>query len=107
MMDNAEILSRLEKVIASRKGGDAAVSYAAKLFEMGRRRMAQKVGEEAVEVALASISGDRQEVIAESADLLFHLMVLWADMDLGPDDICAELSRREGLSGIDEKNART
>jgi phosphoribosyl-ATP pyrophosphohydrolase len=106
-MDKAEILDRLEAVIASRKGGDTDKSYVAKLFAKGRKKIAQKVGEEGVEAALAAVMDDKQEVVAESADLLFHLMVLWADMGISPDDIFEELARREGISGIDEKNARS
>lgn len=105
-MNKAEILDRLEQVIASRKGGDAEKSYVAKLFKKGRKKIAQKVGEEGVECALAAVSGDRDEIISESADLLFHLMVLWADSGVSPDDIFDELARREGISGIDEKKSR-
>lgn len=105
-MDKIEILDRLETVIASRKGGDADKSYVAKLFKKGRQKIAQKVGEEGVECALAAVMGDRDEIISESADLLFHLMVLWADSGVRPDDIFAELARREGISGIDEKKSR-
>ena len=105
-MDKMEILDRLETVIASRKGGDADKSYVAKLFKKGRQKIAQKVGEEGVECALAAVMGDRDEIISESADLLFHLMVLWADSGVRPDDIFAELARREGISGIDEKKSR-
>lgn len=105
-MNKAEILDRLEQVIQSRKGGDADKSYVAKLFTKGRKKIAQKVGEEGVETALAAVMDDKDEVIAESADLLFHMMVLWADMDIKADDIFNELARREGISGIDEKNSR-
>ncbi len=105
-MDKAEILDRLEQVIASRKGGDTDKSYVAKLFKKGRKKIAQKVGEEGVETALAAVMGDKDEVISESADLLFHMMVLWADMGIQPDDIFDELAKREGISGIDEKNSR-
>ncbi len=105
-MDKREILDRLEVVIASRKDGDADKSYVAKLFAKGRKKIAQKVGEEAVETALAAVMDDRQEVVSESADLLFHMMVLWVDMGISPEDIFEELARREGVSGIDEKNSR-
>lgn len=105
-MNKAEILDRLEQVIRSRKGGDADKSYVAKLFARGRKKIAQKVGEEGVETALAAVMDDKGEVISESADLLFHMMVLWADMGIAPDDIFEELARREGISGIDEKNSR-
>ncbi len=106
MMKNADILDKLEQVILSRKGGDTERSYVAKLFAKGRKKIAQKVGEEAVELALAGVLDDKAEAISESADLLFHMMVLWADMGILPEDIFAELAKREGLSGIDEKNAR-
>ena len=105
-MNKAEILDRLEQVILSRKGGDADKSYVAKLFTKGRKKIAQKVGEEGVETALAAVMDDKGEVISESADLLFHMMILWTDMGITPDDIFEELARREGISGIDEKNAR-
>jgi len=105
-MDNAEILTRLEQVIASRMGGDAESSYVARLFEQGRKKIAQKVGEEGVELSLAAVLDDKAEAITESADLLFHMMVLWADMGISPEEIFTELARREGISGIDEKNAR-
>ncbi len=105
-MDKSEILSRLEEVINSRRGGDVDKSYVAKLFHKGRKKIAQKVGEEGVETSLAAVMDDRLDVIAESADLLFHMMILWADMGISPDDVFDELARREGLSGIDEKNSR-
>jgi len=105
-MNKAEILGRLERVIASRKGGDGDKSYVAKLFKKGRKKIAQKVGEEGVELALAGVLDDKAEAITESADLLFHMMILWSDMGISPEEIFAELARREGLSGIDEKNSR-
>lgn len=99
-------LDALFEVIASRKGGDPEASYTAKLFAKGRKKIAQKIGEEGVETAIAAVSEGRQEVISESADLLYHLIVLWADLGLTPDDIWAELQNRFGTSGIDEKKAR-
>lgn len=105
-MSDADVLTRLAAVIESRKGGDPDKSYVAKLFKKGRHKIAQKVGEEAVETALAAVDGSPDQVASESADLLFHLMVLWADLGLKPEDILAELSRREGVSGVDEKKAR-
>ncbi|PHZ85039.1 phosphoribosyl-ATP diphosphatase [Paremcibacter congregatus] len=105
-MNNAEILDSLAQVIAARKGGDTSRSYVAKLFAKGTKKIAQKVGEEGVETALAAVAGDRDEVISESADLLFHLMVLWSQMDVAPEEVLQELARREGVSGIDEKNSR-
>ncbi len=105
-MSDIEVIARLAKVIESRKGGDPAKSYVAKLFSKGRHKIAQKVGEEAVETALAAVDGGKADVAAELADLLFHLMVLWADVGLTPDDVFAELAKREGVSGVDEKKAR-
>ncbi len=96
----------LLETIRSRRGGDPAVSYVAKLARKGRAKMAQKLGEEAVETVIAAVGDDRDAMIGESADLIFHLAMLLADMGLSFDDIRAELSRREGLSGIDEKAAR-
>ena len=106
-MNKAEIIDRLEQVIQSRKGGDTGKSYVAKLFKKGRKKIAQKVGEEGVETALAAVMDDRDEAISESADLLFHMMILWADMGISADDIFDELASREGISGIDEKNSRS
>ncbi|WP_339861966.1 phosphoribosyl-ATP diphosphatase [Paremcibacter congregatus] len=105
-MKNADILDNLARVIAARKGGDSSRSYVASLFAKGTKKIAQKVGEEGVETALAAVAGDRDEVISESADLLFHLMVLWSQMDVAPEEVLQELARREGVSGIDEKNSR-
>ncbi|WBX85653.1 phosphoribosyl-ATP diphosphatase [Sphingosinicella microcystinivorans] len=99
-------LDRLAAIVASRRAADPAESYVAKLFAKGRGKIAQKVGEEAVEAVIAAVGDDREGLIGESADLLFHLSVLWADMGITPDDIDAELARREGVSGIAEKAAR-
>lgn len=104
---SADMLERLFAVIDSRRGGDPAASYVAKLLTRGPKKIAQKVGEEAVETALAAVGGDKGEVIAESADLLFHLMVLWAALDVTPAEVMAELARREGVSGIHEKESRS
>ena len=100
---NGEILDRLFAVILSRREVDPAESYVAQQFQAGTSRIAQKVGEEAVETALAALSGDKRELASESADLLFHLMILWADGGLSPYDVYAELTRREGISGLDAK----
>src|SRR5712692_3452142 len=101
-----ETLERLWRVIESRRGGDPETSYTAKLFARGRAKIAQKLGEEAVEAVIEGVKGDSAALVAESADLLYHLFVLWADMGLTPDDIASELARREGVSGIAEKKAR-
>ena len=106
MADAADILARLQEVIKARKGGDPETSYVAKRFGQGRAKIAQKVGEEAVECAIAAVSSDREAVVAESADLLFHLMILWADAGIAPDDVLEELARRESVSGVTEKESR-
>jgi len=106
MSDKRDILEKLATVIENRKDGVAGNSYVASLFSKGRKKIAQKVGEEAVELVIAATHNDREEAISESADLLFHMMVLWSDMGIKPEDIYDELLRREGVSGIDEKNAR-
>lgn len=103
---SAEVLNRLFAVIQSRRGGDSKTSYTAKLFEKGTNRIAQKVGEEAVETVIAAVSGDASRVTAESADLLYHLCVLWADAGVTPDDVFDVLEQREGVSGIAEKASR-
>ena len=102
-----DILNTLEAVIRERRGGDPATSYTAKLFARGRAKIAQKVGEEAVETVIAAVADDREEMIKEATDLVFHLLVLLADAGLSLDDVRAEIGRREGVSGIDEKAART
>jgi len=102
----ADLLDTLEQTIRDRRLGDPATSYVAKLTSRGRAKIAQKLGEEATEAVIAAIQDDREEIVKESADLIFHLLVLLADMGLGLDDVRAELARREGVSGIVEKAAR-
>jgi len=102
----ADILQRLAEVIAARRGGDAKASYVATLFDQGDAAIARKVGEEALETVIAALAGGRDEIIHESADLLFHLLVLWARFEIAPDDVFAELARREGRSGLEEKRSR-
>lgn len=99
-------LSELYDVVAARKQADAASSYVASLYAKGRGKIAQKVGEEAVETVIAACQDDKPEIIAESADLLFHLMVLWADAGITPVEVMAELKHREGVSGHEEKAGR-
>lgn len=103
---DATVLSRLFEVIESRKGADPASSYTAKLFGRGIPKIAQKLGEEAVETVIAATAEGRAEVIGESADLLYHLLVLWAATGVAPDDVWRELAAREGMSGVDEKASR-
>ena len=99
-------LDALEALIRSRKGGDPDASYVARLFAQGRATIAQKVGEESVETVIAACSGKDAAIVPEAADLVFHLMVLLADAGLSLDDVRAELARREGLSGLEEKRQR-
>ena len=101
-----ETLERIAAVINARKGGDAAKSYVARLLAEGEDAVLRKVGEEAPEVILAAKSGERLELVRETADLWFHCMILLARHGLGPGDVLAELHRREGISGLDEKAAR-
>ena len=102
----SEILQRLERVIAERREGDADASYVAALRGKGRAKIAQKLGEEAIETVIAAVGDDRAGVIAESADLIFHHLMLLADCGVSLAEVEAELERREGLSGLAEKAAR-
>jgi phosphoribosyl-ATP pyrophosphohydrolase len=101
-----DTLERLWRVIESRRGADPASSYTAKLLSRGKAKVAQKFGEEAIEAVIESVRGDRAALIGESADVLYHLLVMWAATGVSPADIAAELARREGLSGLSEKKAR-
>ncbi|MFC4160090.1 phosphoribosyl-ATP diphosphatase [Chitinimonas lacunae] len=105
-MISTDILRRLAETIEARKGADPASSYVAKLLDRGLDDILKKVGEEAVETVMAAKDGDRLHLVREVADLWFHTLVLLASQGLGPDDVLAELARREGISGIDEKNSR-
>jgi len=100
------VLQRLYETIQSRRTADPEVSYVARLFRKGTPKLAQKIGEEAVEAAIAAALLHQDELIDESADLLFHLLVLWADLGVRPEQVWAELERREGTSGVDEKKQR-
>jgi phosphoribosyl-ATP pyrophosphohydrolase len=101
------VLNRIYDTILGRRSADAKSSYVASLFAKGPKKMAQKIGEEATEVVLAASGGKAVEIVSESADLLFHLLVLWAAHGITPDDVATELAKREGISGIDEKAQRT
>jgi phosphoribosyl-ATP pyrophosphohydrolase len=105
-MIDSEVLLRLDKVIADRKQGDPASSYVASLLAKGPDAVMKKVAEEAAETLLAAKDGDKLHIVHETADLWFHSLVLLALHGLGPEDVLAELRRREGISGIDEKNSR-
>lgn len=103
---DAHVLDLLHAVILSRRGGDPNVSNTARLFARGRAKIAQKVGEEAVEAVIEAVRGDSAKLAEESADLLYHLLVLWADAGLQPADVYAILQARSGISGIEEKKGR-
>jgi phosphoribosyl-ATP pyrophosphohydrolase len=102
-----DTLTRLETTIAQRRGADPSSSYVAQLQARGLPVIARKLGEEAVEAVVAALSGNREELVGEAADLLFHLLVLLGEKDIGLDQVMAELDRREGLSGLDEKASRS
>jgi phosphoribosyl-ATP pyrophosphohydrolase len=106
MTRHDHVLDRLHAAIIEKRGGDPAVSYTARLLGRGTAKIAQKLGEEAVETVIEAVSGDRRALVGESADLLYHLLVLWADAGIAPDEIWGELQRREGTSGIAEKKSR-
>jgi phosphoribosyl-ATP pyrophosphohydrolase len=101
-----EILNTLFKTIEARKNADATESYVASLFEKGTAKIAQKVGEEAVETCIEAIQGDKKKTAEESADLLFHLMILWSDAGITPENVTEILEKRMGISGHDEKASR-
>ena len=104
---SAEVLERLAAVIESRKDGSPERSYVARLLAGGEDAVLKKIGEEATEAVMAGKGGDRRRIVAETADLWFHCLIMLAHYGLGPQDVLGELMRREGISGIDEKAART
>jgi phosphoribosyl-ATP pyrophosphohydrolase len=105
-MIDMSIITRLARTIDSRKGADAGSSYVASLFAKGNDAILKKIGEEAAETLLAGKEGDKLQIVRETADLWFHTLVMLSFHGLGPEDVVAELHRREGISGIDEKAAR-
>jgi len=110
MNDSNDSLAQLAAVIESRKGGDPDASYVARLLAMGPDAILKKVGEEAGEVIMAAkdaqYGGDRQRIVSEMADLWFHCMIALSHFGLSPRDVIAELERRAGTSGIEEKALR-
>ena len=102
----SDALDKLFATIASRKGGDPGASYTAKLLAAGVEKCAKKFGEEATETVIAAISRDKTELAKESADTLYHLLVLWAVSGITPEEVYAVLRAREGQSGLEEKAAR-
>ena len=105
-MIDTTILRRLSETIAARRNSDVAKSYVAGLFDKGHEAILKKVAEESAEILLASKDGDKLHVVRETADLWFHTLVLLAWHGLAPEDVLAELRRREGISGIEEKKSR-
>ncbi len=103
---SASVLDRLWSVVMSRRDADPAKSHSARLLSRGTAKIAQKFGEEAVECVIEAALGNRAALVAESADVLYHLLVIWVDAGVRPDEVWAELQRREGVSGIDEKASR-
>ena len=105
-MIDADVLRRLGEVIAARRGADPASSYVAGLLAMGGDAVLKKVAEEAAETLLAAKDGDKLHLVRETADLWFHCLVMLEHYGLGPADVLAELKRREGISGVEEKASR-
>jgi phosphoribosyl-ATP pyrophosphohydrolase len=103
---NQHVLDRLYLVIEGRKGADPDTSYTARLFSRGRQQIAKKLGEEAVEALIEGVRGDRPKLVVESADLLYHLLTLWAATNVKPKTVWTELARREGMLGNAEKASR-
>jgi phosphoribosyl-ATP pyrophosphohydrolase len=99
-------LDRLFAVLAARRGADPESSYTAKLLRAGTAKIAQKLGEEAVETVIEAVRGDRRRLVGESADLLYHLLVLWADAGVAPAEVWQALEERMGRSGLAEKQSR-
>lgn len=103
----SDIINKLHQVLTERKQADPETSYVASLYQAGTDKILKKLGEEAVETVIAGKGGNRDEIIYETADLWFHSLVLLAHNDIDPQQILAELDRRFGLSGIDEKASRS
>jgi phosphoribosyl-ATP pyrophosphohydrolase len=101
-----DVLDRLYDVVLSRRDADPSHSHSARLLSRGITKVAQKFGEEAVECLIEAVAGDKEALIGESADVLYHLIVLWVASGVDPGQVWSELVRREGISGIAEKAAR-
>ena len=101
------MIERLFATIAKRRGADPAESYTASLLAKGVDDVARKLGEEAVETMIAAVREGKEATVRESADLVYHLLVLWARLGIAPEEVAAELKRREGTSGHAEKKSRT
>jgi len=106
MAHSPSVLDRLWAVVLERRHADPAFSHSARLLSRGVTKVAQKFGEEAVECLIEAVAGNQPALVAESADVLYHLLVLWVSAGVQPSEVWAELERREGVSGIAEKAAR-
>ena len=104
---DATVLDRLYATIQQRRTADPSVSHSARLLSRGTAKVAQKFGEEAVECLIEAVAGNERAVVSESADVLYHLLVMWVASGVEPEAVWDELARREGVSGIAEKAART
>ena len=102
----SDILNKLAAILEARKNADPQSSYVAGLYAKGLDAILKKIGEEATETVLAAKTGERDKIVHETADLLFHMLIMLAQTGVKPDDILAELERRFGTSGLDEKAAR-
>lgn len=105
-MSTENVLLRLSETLASRRNADPETSYTAKLFAKGPDSILKKIGEESAELIMAAKDGKRQNIVYESADVLYHVLALLAFYGIGAEDLLNELQRREGTSGIDEKKSR-
>ncbi|WP_417067920.1 phosphoribosyl-ATP diphosphatase [Niveibacterium terrae] len=105
-MSELDVLQRLGRTLAERKGASAGTSYVASLYAKGTDAICKKVAEEAAETIMAAKDGESAHLVYEVADLWFHSLVLLAHFGLSADEVLAELERREGVSGIEEKAAR-
>ncbi len=101
-----KVLDRLWEVVLSRRDADQSTSHSARLLSRGTPKVAQKFGEEAVECLIEAVAGNKDALVAESADVLYHLLVLWVSAGVHPSEVWGELERREGISGVAEKAAR-
>lgn len=100
------LIKKLYKTICSKKTSDPEISYTAKLFKKGRRKILKKFGEESGELIIGAAFNDRENVIYESVDVLYHMMVLWSEMDIEIEEIEKEIIKRTGISGLEEKANR-
>lgn len=101
-----EVVDRLYATIVKRKGADPASSYTARLYAAGTEKIVQKFGEESIELVIEALGGDRQKLAEESADVLYHLLVVWAQAGVSPQQVCDVLEKRTAMSGVEEKKGR-